>query len=57
MNNLKLLKAQAKLALTEVEPRLELSIVNYITALEKQIEKLEKQIELDVNYEMWLRKR
>lgn len=57
MNNLKILKAQAKLALTKVEPRLELSIVNYITALEKQIEKLEKQIELDVNYEMWLRKR
>jgi hypothetical protein len=57
MNNIKILKAQAKLALTEVEPRLELAIVNYITALEKQIEKLEKQIELDVNYEMWLRKR
>jgi hypothetical protein len=46
MNNLKLLKAQAKLALTKVEPRLELPIVNYITTLENHIEHLEKMIVL-----------
>ena len=42
MSNLKLMKAQAKLALTRVEPRLEVSIVNYITALEKKVESDEK---------------
>lgn len=44
MTNLKILKAQAKLALTRVEPRLEVSIVSYITALEKEVEKLEKKL-------------
>ena len=38
MTNLKVMKAQCKLALTRVEPRLEVSIVNYITALERQVE-------------------
>ena len=61
MSNLKLMKAQAKLALTRVEPRLEVSIVNYIIALEKEIERLERkldiQIEMDEKYEMTLRKR
>lgn len=61
MNNLKLMKAQCKLALTRVEPRLEVSIVNYIIALEKEVERLERkldiQIEMDEKYEMLLRKR
>ena len=38
MTNLKVMKAQCKLALTRVEPRLEVSIVNYKTALERQVE-------------------
>ena len=38
MTNLKLMKAQCKLALTRVEPRLEVSIVSYMTALEKEVE-------------------
>jgi hypothetical protein len=52
MNNLKLMKAQAKLALTRVEARLEVSIVNYIGALERlheldvvRIEQLKAEIE------------
>lgn len=53
MTNLKLMKAQAKLALTRVEPRLEVSIVNYMTALEKEVEKLEKKLaEVEAKHEM-----
>ena len=34
MNNIKLLKAQSNLALTQVDPRLKIGIENYIAALE-----------------------
>ena len=53
MTNLKLMKAQCKLALTRVEPRLEVSIVSYMTALEKEVERLEKKLaELEAKNEM-----
>lgn len=42
MNNIKLLKAQAKLALTVVDPRAGVGIKNYIDALEKRIRELEE---------------
>ena len=38
MTNLKLMKAQCKLALTRVNEHLAIGITNYITALEKQVE-------------------
>ena len=38
MTNLKVMKAQCKLALTRVDVRLAVGIVNYITALERQVE-------------------
>jgi hypothetical protein len=34
VNNIKLLKAQSNLALTQVDPRLKIGIENYISALE-----------------------
>lgn len=34
MNNIALLKAQSKLALTQIDPRLKIGIENYIAALE-----------------------
>ena len=53
MTNLKLMKAQCKLALTWVDVRLAVGIVNYITALEKQVERLEKKLaELEAKNEM-----
>jgi len=38
MTNLKLMKAQCKLALRLVDARTAIGIVNYITALERQVE-------------------
>lgn len=43
MNNIKLLKAQAKLALSMIEPRALLGIENYISALESRIAELESK--------------
>ena len=53
MTNLKLMKAQCKLALRLVDARTAIGIVNYITALEKEVERLEKKLaELEAKNEM-----